>query len=130
MNSTLKSLVFWMVLVVVGVLVWNFSTRFSAASAKPLSFSEFMTSVDSGQIARVTIEGMITEDRAQLRMLKRLAEAKHVDGVILVLEAERTKCSVAENVKERIVKNGGNILGVVFNKRRCHIPACIRSWLH
>ena len=57
MNSTLKSLVFWMVLVVVGVLVWNFSTRFSAASAKPLSFSEFMTSVDSGQIARVTIVG-------------------------------------------------------------------------
>ena len=57
MNSTLKSLVFWMVLVVFGVLVWNFSTRFSAASAKPLSFSEFMTSVDSGQIARVTIVG-------------------------------------------------------------------------
>ena len=28
MNSTLKSLLFWMVLVVVGVLVWNFSTRF------------------------------------------------------------------------------------------------------
>ena len=26
------------------------------------------------QIARVTIEGMITEDRAQLRMLKRIAE--------------------------------------------------------
>ena len=26
MNSTLKNLVFWMVLVVVGVLIWNFST--------------------------------------------------------------------------------------------------------
>ena len=56
MNSTLKSLVFWMALVVVGVLVWNFSTRFQA-SAKPLTFSEFMTSVDAGQIARVTITG-------------------------------------------------------------------------
>jgi cell division protease FtsH len=57
LNSTLKSLVFWMVLVVVGVLVWNFSTRFSGASAKVETFSEFMSKVDSGQVARVTITG-------------------------------------------------------------------------
>ena len=56
MNSIPKSLVFWMALVVVGVLVWNFSTRFQT-SANPLTFSEFMTSVDAGQIARVTITG-------------------------------------------------------------------------
>ena len=56
MNSTLKSLVFWMALVVIGVLVWNFSTNFQA-SHKPLSFTEFMASVDSGQIDRVTITG-------------------------------------------------------------------------
>jgi cell division protease FtsH len=45
-----------MVLVVVGVLVWNFSTKFQT-SQKPLSFSEFMSSVDAGQVARVTITG-------------------------------------------------------------------------
>ena len=28
MNSTLKSLLFWMALVVVGVLIWNVSTKF------------------------------------------------------------------------------------------------------
>ncbi len=39
------------------------------------------------QIARVTIEGVITEDRAQLRMLKRIEEAKHVSGVILVVNS-------------------------------------------
>ena len=39
------------------------------------------------QVARVTIEGMITEDRAQLRMFKRLEEAKHVSGVILVVNS-------------------------------------------
>ena len=32
LNSTLKSLVFWMVLVVVGVLVWNFSTKFQTSA--------------------------------------------------------------------------------------------------
>ena len=56
MNSTLKNLVFWMALVVVGVLVWNFSTGLQT-SANPLTFSEFMTSVDAGDIARVTIAG-------------------------------------------------------------------------
>jgi cell division protease FtsH len=55
-NSTLKSLAFWMVLLVVGGVVWSFSTRYQAA-AKPLSFSEFMASVDAGQVERVTITG-------------------------------------------------------------------------
>jgi cell division protease FtsH len=56
LNSTLKSLVFWMALVVIGVLVWNFSTQFQT-SHKSLTFTEFMASVDSGQIDRVTITG-------------------------------------------------------------------------
>ncbi len=56
MNSTLKSLVFWVVLVIVGGLVWNFSTKFQT-SHKPETFSEFMTKVDAGQVARVTITG-------------------------------------------------------------------------
>jgi len=56
LNSTLKSLVFWMALVVIGVLVWNFSTQFQT-SHTPLSFSEFMGSVDGGQIDSVTISG-------------------------------------------------------------------------
>jgi len=55
-NSTIRSAVFWMVLIAVGGLVWNFSTKYQAA-AKPLSFSEFMASVDAGQVERVTITG-------------------------------------------------------------------------
>ena len=56
MNSSLKSLVFWMALVIIGVIVWNFSTQLQT-SLQPLSFSEFMASVDAGQIERVTIAG-------------------------------------------------------------------------
>jgi len=55
-NSSLKSLVFWMALVIIGVIVWNFSTQLQT-SLQPLSFSEFMASVDAGQIERVTITG-------------------------------------------------------------------------
>jgi cell division protease FtsH len=55
-NSTIRSAVFWLVLILVGGLVWNFSTKYQAA-AKSLSFSEFMASVDAGQVERVTITG-------------------------------------------------------------------------
>ncbi len=49
-----------------------------------------------------------------------------VDGVILVVEAEKTRWQVALAVKEKIIKHGGNILGIVFNKRRYYIP----QWLY
>ena len=56
MNSTMRSLVFWMAMAVIAVMVWNFSTKFQTA-AKSLTFTEFMMAVDTGQIAAVTITG-------------------------------------------------------------------------
>ena len=56
MNSTLKSLLFWVVLVVVGVLIWNFSTKFQQHD-RPISFSEFMSWADSGGVRSVVITG-------------------------------------------------------------------------
>ncbi len=49
-----------------------------------------------------------------------------VDGVVLVVEADKTRWPVAEKIKTKIQKSGGNILGVVFNKRRFYIP----EWLY
>ena len=57
MNSTLKSLLFWVVLVVVGVVIWNFSTKFGQPRERVVPFSEFMTQVDGKEIARVIITG-------------------------------------------------------------------------
>src|SRR5216683_84678 len=55
-NSTLKRVLFWMVLVVVGVLVWKFSTTFQTHE-RPVAFSDFMADVDSGKVEQVTIAG-------------------------------------------------------------------------
>ena len=41
MNSTLRNLVFWMVLVVIGALVWHLSTTLQKQPA-PLAFSDFI----------------------------------------------------------------------------------------
>jgi cell division protease FtsH len=56
LNSTLKSLLFWMVLVVVGVLIWSFSTKYQTRDHR-LTFSEFMSAVDSGNVSHVVITG-------------------------------------------------------------------------
>lgn len=47
---------------------------------------------------------------------------KNVDGIVLVVEAENTRWQVVENIKENILKNGGNVIGTVLNKRKYHIP--------
>jgi cell division protease FtsH len=56
LNSTLKSLLFWMVLVVVGVLIWNFSTQFNR-SPTSITLTEFLQKVDSLEVAEVEITG-------------------------------------------------------------------------
>jgi cell division protease FtsH len=56
LNSTLKSLLFWMVLIVVGVLIWNFSTTFQRAE-NPMPFSTFLSHVEKNEVATVTITG-------------------------------------------------------------------------
>lgn len=51
--------------------------------------------------------------------------SRYVDGVVLVLEADKTRKPVAESLKNQILQNGGNLLGMVFNNRRYHIPEYI-----
>jgi cell division protease FtsH len=52
----LKSLLFWIVLAVIGVLIWNVSTKFQQNDHQ-VSFSEFMSWVDAGSVQRVLITG-------------------------------------------------------------------------
>lgn len=58
-----------------------------------------------------------------------LSVVRHVDGIVLVVEAEATRYPVVESVKEKIEKVGGNILGVVLNKQRHYIPSFIYKHL-
>jgi len=52
-----------------------------------------------------------------------LALAPTVDGVVLVVEAERTRVAVARAARDALVAGGANLLGVVLNRRRFHVPA-------
>jgi MinD-like ATPase involved in chromosome partitioning or flagellar assembly len=55
--------------------------------------------------------------------------APAVDGVVVVVEAERTRKEEVQNALNTIEKAEGNLLGCVLNKRRYSIPRWIYSRL-
>ena len=48
--------------------------------------------------------------------------SKYFDGIIFVVECEKTRWEVLQQSKEKITGVGGKILGVVLNKRIYYIP--------
>ena len=55
--------------------------------------------------------------------------ASKVDGVILVVEAERTKTEVVRSIKKELEAAGVTILGVVLNKKKKYIPKFLERFL-
>ena len=58
-----------------------------------------------------------------------LTRLSSVDGILLVVEAERTRRKNLSMVVRQIEDAGGNIMGIVFNKRRSWIPAFVYKFL-
>lgn len=50
---------------------------------------------------------------------------QHVDGLVLVIEAGKTRRQVVNVAIEQISRAGGNIIGAVMNKRQYFIPGWI-----
>jgi cell division protease FtsH len=58
MNSTIKTVVFWIVIGVSALLLWQVMRPSPAQQGIPeISYSQFMTQVEAGDVARVTITG-------------------------------------------------------------------------
>jgi cell division protease FtsH len=55
-NSTVKTVVFWLVIVISAILLWQVvRTSSTGQKEKPINFSEFLTEVDQGNVSEVTI---------------------------------------------------------------------------
>ncbi len=50
---------------------------------------------------------------------------KFFDGVLLVVECERTKWEVVDTSREKISRAGGTVLGVILNKRKYYVPKAL-----
>ncbi|PYV43262.1 MAG: cell division protein FtsH [Acidobacteria bacterium] len=57
MNSTVKTLLFWVVLIITAVLLWQVVQRTQTKSEQDRSFSEFMNEVENGHVDSVEIMG-------------------------------------------------------------------------
>jgi Mrp family chromosome partitioning ATPase len=55
-----------------------------------------------------------------------IALSRKVSGVLLIVEAERTRAPIIEKARRVIEAGGGRVLGVILNKRKHHIP----GWLY
>jgi len=51
--------------------------------------------------------------------------ARHVDGNVIVIEAEKTRRNAALRLRDALISSGRPVLGVVMNNQRNHIP----QWL-
>jgi cell division protease FtsH len=80
-TSTLKSLLFWVVLVVIGVLIWNFSTKFQQHD-QTITFTQFMSWADSGSVATVTITGQEINGRRKDGETFRTYAPSQYDGLV------------------------------------------------
>jgi cell division protease FtsH len=59
-NNVIKTVVFWMVIVVSAVLLWQVVKSGSSAQAVPeISYSDFLARVASGQVSAVAIAGSV-----------------------------------------------------------------------
>lgn len=105
--------------------VSGYSSRPGAAAQLPDS-QQFVSLFER---LRVRFDLVLIDSPSSATGLDALVLARCVDGVILVVEAEKTRWPIVESVKNRIVNNGGKILGTVFNKRRNYIPEFIYSRL-
>jgi len=72
-----------------------------------------------------TFDYVITDGTSIFGYSDILVAAKYFDGIVLVVECERTRWEVVQEAKERLENVGGYILGVVLNKRNYYIPKAI-----
>jgi capsular exopolysaccharide synthesis family protein len=56
------------------------------------------------------------------------ALAPKVDGIIIVVESEKTLIVDAQRAKRDLERAGGRILGVVLNRHKDHTPATLRKF--
>ncbi len=96
-----------------------------APSANPYREIQHSAAVKLWGLLKNRFELIVVDSAPASGSAEGVSLACTADGVVFVVEAERTRRPVAKNGLDAIRKAGGNVLGVVFNKRRYYIPESI-----
>jgi cell division protease FtsH len=57
LNSTLKTLLFWVLLIVLGMLIWTYSSTWAGGGETKIAFTDFLQRVNEKKVASVKITG-------------------------------------------------------------------------
>ena len=106
-----------------------FLANLSSNFFRSLTDRSFFHSSDMWKTARNQFSLILIDSSPVNASADGLAICEFVDGVVLVIAAEKTRSAVAQNVKREILKREGNLLGIVFTKRKFHIPKSIHKHL-
>jgi len=106
-----------------------FLASLSSKVQRSLTERSFFGSTDMWKIAREQFSLILIDSSPASVTADSLAICETVNGVVLVVEAEKTRSAVVQNVKKQILMREGNLLGIVFTKRKFHIPKSIYKFL-
>lgn len=106
-----------------------FLASLSSKIQRSLTDRSFFGSADMWKSARDQFSLILIDSSPATVTADSLAICETVNGVVLVLEAEKTRSAVAQEVKRQILMREGNLLGIVFTKRKFHIPKFIYKFL-
>ncbi|OFW42146.1 MAG: cell division protein FtsH [Acidobacteria bacterium RIFCSPLOWO2_12_FULL_60_22] len=99
MNSTVKTIVFWVVMLATALLLWQVVKTGNPSRERELSFTDFMTNVEQGNISEIIIYGN-NEVRGQFKKdssrLKTVVPANYPD-VIRILREKNVIITVKES---------------------------------
>ena len=92
----------------------NDPTKFSPLGNEKLN--ELLTK------ALIQFDYVVFDGHSLLNSARTVNIAHHFDGMILVVECERTKWEVVQMASDKALSIGANVLAVVLNRRKYYIP--------
>jgi Mrp family chromosome partitioning ATPase len=99
-----------------------FLATLSSKVQSALTARTFFNPTDMWKIVREQFSLILIDSSPASVTADSMALCETVDGIVLVVEAEKTRSAVVKKVRDHILMQEGNLLGMVFTKRRLYIP--------
>ena len=94
-------------------------------NSEPMNLFESIRFEKALEIMRKKFDYVILDTPPVNSYAESIVIATKVDGVVLVLESDKTRQQVAIRAKQEMEKAGAKVLGVILNKRKHYIPEWI-----
>jgi protein-tyrosine kinase len=99
-----------------------FLATLSSKVQSALTARTFFNPTDMWKIVREQFSLVLIDSSPVGVTADSLALCETVDGIVLVVEAEQTRSAVVKRVRDQILMQEGNLLGMVMTKRKLYIP--------